>query len=133
MVVTREGSPWFALSLSVVIAVMMVCYVAVPSSLIGAKATRSRRDKLTATAVTGALGAAVSTPAYVLGRIGLLMLGSSVFFIPAVLVLALGLTLQAGATGAVKAIKLSAHLVAGGAGTSDVAVGARPRRGAPRS
>ena len=125
VVVTREGSPWFALSLSVVIGVMMVCYVAVPSSLIGVKATGSRTDKVTATAVTGVLGAAVSAPAYVLGRIGLLMLGSSVLLIPGVFVLALGLTLQAGATGAVKAIKLSAQLVAGGAGTSDVA---DPRR-----
>ena len=83
VVVTREGSPWFALSLSVVIGVMMVCYVAVPSSLIGVKATRSRRDKVAATAVSGALGAAVSAPAYVLGRVGLLMLGSSVLFVPA--------------------------------------------------
>jgi hypothetical protein len=89
--------------------------------------------QLTATAVTGALEAAVSTPAYVLGRIGLLMLGSSVLFIPAIFVLALGFTLQAGATGAVEAIKMSAHLVAGGAGTSEIAVGADARRGAPPS
>jgi hypothetical protein len=120
VVVTRWGKPWFALSLSAVIGVMMVCYVAVPSSLIGVKAIRSRRDKLTASAVSGALGAAVSAPAYLLGRIGLLMLGSNVLFIPGVLLLALGLTLQAGATGAVKAIKMSAQLVAGGAGASDV-------------
>ena len=134
VVVTREGSPWFALSLSVVIGVMMVCYVAVPSSLIGVKpATRSRRDKVAATAVSGALGAAVSAPAYVLGRIGLLMLGSSVLLVPGIFVLALGLTLQAGATGAVKAIKMSAQLVAGGAGTTDVAVGAHPQGGAPPS
>ena len=58
------------------------------------------------------------------------MLGSSVLFIPGIFVLALGFTLQAGATGAVKAIKMSAHLVAGGAGTSDVAVG--PTHGAAR-
>jgi hypothetical protein len=128
IVVTRWGKPWFALSLGAVIGVMMVCYVAVPSSLIGIKATRSRRDKLTASAVSGALGAVVSAPAYLLGRIGLLMLGSSVLFIPGILVLAVGLALQAGATGAVKAIKLSAHLVAGGAGV-DVAVSAGPDEG----
>ena len=129
IVVTRWGKPWFRLSLSAVIGVMMVCYVAVPSSLIGIKATRSRRDKLTASAVSGALGAVVSAPAYVLGRIGLLMLGSSVLFIPGILVLAAGFALQAGATGAVKAIKMSAHLVAGGAGAGDVAVSARPEEG----
>jgi hypothetical protein len=128
IVVTRWGKPWFTLSLSVVIGVMMVCYVAVPSSLIGVKATRSRRDKLTASAVSGVLGAVVSAPAYVLGRIGLLMLGSDVLFIPAIFVLALGFTLQAGATGAVKAIKMSAQLVAAGAGVSDVALSAGPER-----
>ncbi|HEX6696585.1 MAG TPA: hypothetical protein VF080_07320 [Solirubrobacteraceae bacterium] len=122
IVVTRWGRPWFTLSLGVVIGVLMVCYVAVPSSLIGIKPTISRRDKLTASAVSGALGAAVSTPPYLLGRVGILMLGSHALFIPGLFVVALGFTLQAGATGAVKAVKLSAHLVAGGASTHDVAV-----------
>jgi hypothetical protein len=119
IVVTRWGRPWFSLSLGVVIGLMMVCYVAVPSSLIGIKPTISRRDKLTASAVSGALGAAVSTPPYLLGRIGILMLGSSALFIPGIVVVIVGFTLQAGATGAVKAVKLSAHLVAGGASTAD--------------
>jgi hypothetical protein len=123
IVVTRWGRPWFTLALGVVIGVLMVCYVAVPSSLIGIKPTISRRDKLTASAVSGALGAAVSTPPYLLGRVGILMLGSNVLFIPGLFVVAVGFTLQAGATGAVKAVKLSAHLVAGGASTRDVAVG----------
>jgi len=123
VVVTRWGRPWFTLALGVVIGLLMVCYVAVPSSLIGVKPNLSRRDKLTAGAVSGALGAAVSTPPYVLGRIGILMLGSSALFIPGIFVAAVGFTLQAGATGAVKAVKLSAHLVAGGASTRDVAVG----------
>jgi hypothetical protein len=123
VVVTRWGRPWFTLALGVVIGLLMVCYVAVPSSLIGVKPNLSRRDKLTAGAVSGALGAAVSTPPYVLGRIGILMLGSSALFIPGIFVVAVGFTLQAGATGAVKAVKLSAHLVAGGASTRDVAVG----------
>jgi UPF0716 family protein affecting phage T7 exclusion len=123
IVVTRWGRPWFALSLGVVIGLLMVCYVAVPSSLIGAKPNLSRRDKLTASAESGALGAAVSTPPYLLGRIGILMLGSHALFIPGVVVVAVGFALQAGATGAVKAVKLSAHLVAGGASTADA-----PRR-----
>lgn len=123
IVVTRWGRPWFSLSLGVVIGLMMVCYVAVPSSLIGAKPNISRRDKLTASAVSGALGAAVSTPPYLLGRIGILMLGSHVLFIPGIVFVAVGFTLQAGATGAVKAVKLSAHLVAGGASIAEA-----PRR-----
>lgn len=47
-VVTRWGRPWFALSLRTVVGVMMVCYVAVPSRLIGVKSSQSRRDKLAA-------------------------------------------------------------------------------------
>ena len=92
---------------------MMVSYVAVPARLIGMKTTYSKRDKLTATAVGGAVGAVVCTPPYVLGRVGLLMLGSHTLFTLGVILLAVGLTLQAGATGAVKAIKMSAKLVSG--------------------
>jgi hypothetical protein len=113
VVVTRWRPLWFGLSLSIVVAVMMVCYVAVPARLIGTKTTNSKRDKLTATAVGGAIGAVVCTPPYVLGRVGLLMLGSHTLFILGCVVLAIGLTLQAGATGAVKAIKMSAKLVSG--------------------
>ena len=112
MVVTRWGRPWFAISLSIVLGVMMVCYVAVPAQLIGAKLTTSRRDKLTASAVGGALGAVVCTPPYLLGRLGILMLGSSVLFIPGIVVVSLATALQAGATGAVKTVKMSAKLLA---------------------
>lgn len=109
-VVTRWGSPWFALSLGIVIGVMMVCYVAVPARLIGVKPTYSRRDKLVTTLVGGALGVTVSTPPYLLGRVGLLMLGSKALLIPGIVLIALGVTLQAGATGAVRAIKMSVRL-----------------------
>jgi len=113
VVFVRWGVLWFGLSLSIVVAVMMVCYVAVPARLVGVKITTSRRDKLTASAVGGAIGAVVCTPPYVLGRVGLLMLGSHTLFILGCVVLAIGVTLQAGATGAVKAIKMSAKLVSG--------------------
>jgi hypothetical protein len=113
VVVTRWGRPWFGLSLSIVVAVMMICYVAVPSRLIGMKALHSRRDKLTASAVSGAIGAAVCMPPYLLARIGILMLGSHTLFVVGIVLLVIGATLQAGATGAVKAIKMSAKLVGG--------------------
>jgi magnesium-transporting ATPase (P-type) len=114
-IVTRWEHPWFALSLGAVVAVMMICYVAVPARVIGVKPTQSTRDKLTTSAVGGLLGATVCTPPYVLGRLGILMLGSStlLIFIPGIVVLAIGVTLQAGATGAVRAIKLSAKLATG--------------------
>jgi hypothetical protein len=111
MVVTRLERPWFAISLGVVIGVMMVCYVAVPSRLIGVKPKPSRRDKLAASAVGGAMGAVVCTPPYLIGRVGILMLGSSALLIPGIVVVALAATLQAGATGAVKTVKMSAKLL----------------------
>jgi hypothetical protein len=113
MIVSRWGRPWFGLLLSVVVGLMMLCYIAVPARLIGGKPRQSRRDKLTTSAVGGAIGATVCTPPYLLGRLGLLMLGSKVLLIPGIFVFAIGITLQAGATGAVRAIKMSVSLTAG--------------------
>jgi hypothetical protein len=113
MIVTRYGPPWFALSLSVVIGVMMVCYLTVPARIIGVRPVQSRRDRLVASAISGTLGAVISTPAYVLGRVGLLMLGSHVLFVFGLIFVAVGFTLQAGTTGALTAVKMSAKLLAG--------------------
>jgi hypothetical protein len=115
MIVTRWGRPWFTISLGIVVGVMMVCYVAVPSRLIGVKPPKqSRRDKLSGAAVGGALSVTVCTPPYLLGRLGILALGSSavVVFILGLFAVSVGVTLQAGATGAVRAIKMSATLTA---------------------
>ena len=113
VVVPRWGPFWFAVSLSIVVGLMMVCYVAVPSRLIGIKPVQSKRDKLTATAVGGAVGAVICTPPYALGRVGLILLGSHTWFVLGIILFAVGLTLQAGATGAVKTVKMSAKLVSG--------------------
>ena len=116
LVVPRWGGLfWFAFALGIVVAVMMVCYVAIPSRLIGMKAVVTRRDKLAAGLVGGVVGAVVCAPPYILGRVGLVMLGSSteIIFIVGVVFFAVGLTLQAGATGAVKTGKMSAKLVSG--------------------
>jgi hypothetical protein len=118
-VVTRAHRPWFALTLSVVIGVMMIAYVAVPARLIGVQTGAvSRRDRLSASVVGSVLGAVVSTPAYLLGRIGLLMLGSPFLRFPGLLIFIVGFTLQAGATSAVKAVKMGAKL-----GRRDAAAG----------
>lgn len=110
-VASRYPRPWFGITLSIVVAAMAVCYVAVPSRLIGGRPVRrSRRDKLASSAVGGAVSATVCTPPYLLGRLGILMLGSKILFIPGIIVLAVGVTLQAGATGAVRAIKMSVSL-----------------------
>ena len=113
IIVTRWGRPWFTISLGIVVGLMMISYVAVPARLIGAKPPKqSKRDKVASTAVGGALSMTVCTPPYLLGRLGILALGSSavVVFILGLFAVSLGVTLQAGATGAVRAIKMSATL-----------------------
>jgi hypothetical protein len=123
-IVTRWGRPWFTISLGITVGIMMLTYVAVPARLIGVQPAASRRDKLTTSAVSGLLGTTVCTPPYLLGRVGILMLGSKVLFIPGIIVLTIGVTLQAGATGAVRAIKMSTKLT--GSGRPAAATGARP-------
>jgi hypothetical protein len=115
LVVTRRGRPWFTISLGIVVGVMMISYVAVPARLIGSKPPKqSKRDKLAAAAAGGALSATVCTPPYILGRLGIMALGSSavIIFILGLFAVSLEVTLQAGATGAVRAIKMSATLTA---------------------
>ncbi|HWJ43204.1 MAG TPA: hypothetical protein VNR67_07205 [Solirubrobacterales bacterium] len=118
----RAGPPWFAVSLGVIVGLMMAAYVAVPSRLIGIEPTASRRDRLSASAVGGLLGVALATPPYVLGRIGLLMIGSPILRVPGFIVFLVAATLQAGATSAVRAVKLGARLGDGtGRGASSAA------------
>jgi hypothetical protein len=113
VVVPRWGRWWFVLSLSVVVGVMMLTYVTVPARLVGIRPTASRRDKLAAVAVGGTLGALVCTPPYLIARLGILLLGSRVLFAIGIVLLVVGFALQAGAIGAVKAIRMSAKLAAG--------------------
>jgi len=113
IIVPRWGRLWFAVSLSIVVGVMMFTYVTVPSRMVGIKTQASRRDKFLAAALGGAVGAIVCTPPYTLARIGILLLGWHVTFVIGVILIAVGLTLQAGATGAINAIKLSTRLVTG--------------------
>ena len=117
IVVPRWGLGWFAIALGIVIGVMMFTYVTVPARIIGMRAKASRRDKLAATVVGGAIGAMVCTPPYMIGRAGIVLLGSRTLFPLGVALMVVGFTLQAGATGAVKAVKMSAKLVAGNSET----------------
>jgi hypothetical protein len=113
IVVPRWGLFWFALSLGIVVGLLMLTYVTVPARVAGIKLAGSRRDKMGAAVIGGTLGAIICSPAYVIGRIGILLLGSHALFALGVILLVVGLILQAGATGAVKAIKMSAKLAAG--------------------
>src|SRR6185437_1753208 len=69
----RWGIGWFTVLLGTVLGIMMVCYVAVPARIVGvqtAKTTASSglsgRDKLAAATVSGAFGAVLCAPAYLI-------------------------------------------------------------------
>ena len=113
IVVDRWGQFWFAFSLGIMCAVLMFAYVAVPARLLGLRTEQSRRDKLSAAAVGGAIGAVICSPPYALGRVAILMIGSHTFRYLAILLLIIAVILQTGATSAVKAVKMSAKIVAG--------------------
>jgi hypothetical protein len=90
----------------------MICYVAVPGRITGAKKrTTSRRDNLASAAVGGAVGAAVCAPPYLIGRLGLVLLGSHTLFPVGVALMVIGIVLYAGTTSAVKAVKMSTKLI----------------------
>ena len=124
LIATRWG-PWsFVIAQSIVVGIMMLCYLAVPARMVGidTKAGRSRRDKLAATCVGGAVGAVVCSPPYTLGRLGILMLGWHGLFWLGIILIVIGATLQTGVTSAVKAVKFSAKLV--GKPSKDAGAGA---------
>jgi hypothetical protein len=113
LIATRWGAWSFVISQSIVVGIMMLCYLAVPARMVGidTKKGRSRRDKLAATAVGGAVGAVICSPPYTLGRLGILMLGWSGFFWVGIVFIVIGVALQTGVTSAVKAVKFSAKLI----------------------
>jgi len=118
ILVPRWGLRWLALSLGTVLAVMMVCYVAVPARIVGVRSAKpadmeGRRDRLAATAMAGLVGAIICAPPYAMSRVGEGLLGNGSLFALGVALIVIGLTMEAGTTGAVKAVKVSAKLLAG--------------------
>jgi hypothetical protein len=103
--------PWFTLSLGATVALMMVVYLSLPARLLRLKEKRSTRDRVAATALGGLLATVVSTPPYLLSRLGVLLLSSGVLAIPGYILLTIGVLLQTSATGAVRAIRMSGALV----------------------
>jgi hypothetical protein len=106
------ASPWFTLGLGLTVGLMMVVYLSLPGRLLRIRPNASTRDRVTASVLGGLLAAVVTAPAYMLSRLGLLMLGSTVLAVPGYVLMTFGVALQAGATGAVRAIRMSGALVA---------------------
>jgi hypothetical protein len=102
---------WFTACLGVSVGLLMVVYLSLPSRLLGVDVRRPRRDRLAASAIGATLSALVTAPFYLVSRLGLLMLGSTVLAVPGYLLLTAGVVLQAGGVGAVRAIRMSTALV----------------------
>ena len=101
----------YTLALGAAVGLLMIVYLSLPSRLLGVDVRRPRRDRLAASAIGATLSALVTAPFYVISRIGILMLGSTVLAIPGYLLLTVGVLLQAGGVGAVRAIRMSSALV----------------------
>lgn len=104
--------PWGTLALGVVVALLMICYVAVPARVVGVRKGYKLQEKWTVSLVGSTVGVMVEAPAYIVGRIGILLLGSKALLPLGVILIAVGIVMQASATGAVRAVKLGSVLLA---------------------
>jgi hypothetical protein len=113
-----RGKWWFAVSMSIAIALLMVCFIAVPARILGISTRQPMRQKVSGAALGGTLSAVAATPGFILDRVGLLIMGIPGFRVIGIAMLSVGVALQAAATSSVRAVKLSYRLVSGPDGVS---------------
>lgn len=113
VIAPRWGRVPFSVLLGAAVAVLMVSLVAFPARVVGLPARAPRRDKLLLAAVASVAGALVCSPAYALGRVGTLLLGSRHLVVLGVVLVAAGYLLEVGASCAVHTVKTSAKLLGG--------------------
>lgn len=112
VVVPRIAGIWvFSLVLSAVLTVMVISYVAVPARIIGVKSRRlPRKEAIGRAAAGGTLSAVAMAPGYLLGRVGLILLGLQHFHLLGFVMLSIGTALYAAGMSSVKAVKLTMKL-----------------------
>ena len=113
MVVDRWGTFWFSLTLSLVVAVMMVTYVGRPRAAYRYPVKALDEGQIHSVSDWRSGRRSCMHAAVPLGRVAILMLGSHTLRYLAIVLLALAIVLQTGATSSVKAIKMSAKLAVG--------------------
>ena len=111
--ISRLGQLWYDVSLSIVVAAMMVSFVAVPAAILGRREQRTTKQRVGYAAVGGALSAVAATPGFLCDRGGLLLIGLPGLHIVGFVLLTVGVALQLAGTSSVKAVKLSSRLGAG--------------------
>jgi hypothetical protein len=113
VVVPRYVGVWlFSLTLGAVLAVMLISFVAVPARILGVKKQQKLppREALGRAAAGGTLSAVAMAPGFLLGRIGLILLGLQHFHVLGFALLSIGTALYAAGMSSVKVVKLSMKL-----------------------
>lgn len=115
VIVPRIAGRWvFSVLMSVMLGVMLILFVAVPARILGVRRKRLPLTESIGRAATGgALSAVAMGPAFVLDRVGLLLLGRPGLQVLGFLLLSAGAALYAAAMSSVRAVKLSMRLAGG--------------------
>ena len=102
---------WFWIALLVMFVVQVYLFIAIPSWLLAAQKSGSRRDRMTRSLTTGVLSGVASTPGFLFNRIGLLLMGvgGAVFWV-GVAVVSIGAVLHVTASSSVRVVKMSLRL-----------------------
>lgn len=112
LVIPRTGRVWlFSLALTIVIAVMTITFVALPARILGIQRQKlPPREAIGRVAAGGALSAVAMGPGFVMGRIGLLLLGFRGLQAVGFVLLTIGATLYAAGMSSVKVVTMSMKL-----------------------
>ena len=109
LVLSHVEVRWLWVALLVMFVVQVYLFIAIPSWLLGVRKTGSRRERTIQSLTTGVLSGVAATPGFLLNRIGLLLLGTSAFWVGVALV-SIGAVLHVAASSSVRVVKLSVRL-----------------------
>ena len=101
---------WFWIALLTMFVVQVYLFVAIPSWLIGVRATGTRRERAMQSLTTGVLSGVAATPGFLLNRVGLLLLGVGALWWLGIAVLAVSAVLHVTASSSVRVVKMSVRL-----------------------
>ena len=101
---------WFWIALLAMFVVQVYLFVAIPSWLIGARPTGTRRERIVQKLTTGVLSGVAATPGFLLNRVGLLLLGFGTLWWLGVVVIAISAVLHVTASSSVRVVKMSVRL-----------------------
>ena len=89
--------------------VQVYLFIAIPSWLLGVRKTGTRQERTIQSMTTGVLSGVASTPGFLFNRIGLLLLGGSLWIVGVVLV-SIAAVLHVTASSSVRVVKMSLRL-----------------------